>query len=945
LRFTPAPGRGTINHIREGSLFLKTLEMHGFKTFARKTTLQFRPGVTAIVGPNGCGKSNVVDAIRWVLGESSARSLRGEIMEDVIFSGSEEVKPLGMAEVGITLVNDDNLLPIEYSEVSIKRRLYRSGESEFFINNNSVRLRDIHELFADTGIGKPSYSIMEQGNIDQILSNKPDDRMLIFEEAAGITRYKSKIKDSYRKLSATDENLARLNLVVSEVEKEFQHLEEQSRKAHAYRELKQEELRSETLYNRLRVNDLNAQIEKNASRLKELTGQKKEKEEALNQLNESVRLQLERMRGIESENVEIKNSIYKKDAELEAIRSKKTHIHERLQEIESEIEKRKKMILEHESKREKLKQRIDQVKGEQGRLNELLESQQEKADSFQKEVEHLQQLVRESTAKIEANRRTLTENEKKVSGLRASLREIVDKLVQEIDGIRDKFSGQENRKNLLVRQVNENLARIESTLKHHLTKLRDLSFAPPQAESSGRLVEELIQETAALVKKTGSLSADIETVLGLQNELNTLMFGEESLHTRKTRVEEQIDGLLKESEKLKEDNLHLEEEITRNRERAGDFEEMIRSVQIDLTRNRERLKHVSENLERMLAELDRSEEDLQDMEVEIRVHGERKTRFEQELEQLSGRSTTIAAEKSELERQIESNNQNSGHLFDEVRGREQDLEKDRDEIENLSRLIEETEIRNAELGARVSAIQENFRDRYGKALELVEVDEDANIDEVNRSRSRIKSELGRLGHVNLMAIEEFEEVKKRFQYLTEQREDLEKAKADLHQIVDQTLNTSRDLFMTSFKQIKQNFQSIFHRLFNGGQTDLFLTNENDIFDTGVEIMACPPGKSLKRRTLLSGGEKSLTAVALLFSIFMVRPSPFCLLDEVDHDLDEENVIRFLKLLKEFTDTTQFVVITHNRRTIEFADVIYGITSEQAGVSKAVSLEMVNHAVR
>ena len=318
-------------------MFLKSIDIYGFKTFAEKTSLLFRPGVTAIVGPNGCGKSNIVDAIRWVLGESNARSLRGEVMEDVIFSGSDERKSLGVAEVSLTIVNDDALLPIEYSEVTVKRRLYRSGESEFFINKNPVRLRDIHELFADTGIGKSSYSIMEQGNIDVLLSNRPEERMLIFEEAAGITRYKMKIRESHRKLSATEENLVRLDLIINEVKKEYRNLERQAEKARMYKKLKSEEIEYERLYNYTRVQSLQSQVSKHNERLEKLKGEKEKLEAEVASLNKKIKGSIEKVRKIEGDIMGIRNEIYKREAALETIDSKVGHAGERIQEIEDVV--------------------------------------------------------------------------------------------------------------------------------------------------------------------------------------------------------------------------------------------------------------------------------------------------------------------------------------------------------------------------------------------------------------------------------------------------------------------------------------------------------------------------------------------------------------------------------------------------------------------------------
>jgi chromosome segregation protein len=327
------------------------------------------------------------------------------------------------------------------------------------------------------------------------------------------------------------------------------------------------------------------------------------------------------------------------------------------------------------------------------------------------------------------------------------------------------------------------------------------------------------------------------------------------------------------------------------------------------------------------------------------------------VDELSHKYREYETNKGELGDKIKGMNALIDRILKEIRSQEVEVGKWNDQISELVSDIEKMELGNAELRSRMQTICENFRDRYGTSLELVDQDAAAalaeslglatgNLDlkKMQENREVIRKEISALGQVNLLAIEEYEEVKKRFEYLTVQKEDLEKARDDIHLVMGKTMDRSKQLFVESFEKIERNFNGIFRRLFNGGKTDLFLINQDNVFEAGVEIMASPPGKSLKRRSLLSGGEKGLTAIALLFAIFMEKPSPFCLLDEVDHDLDEENVIRFIKLLKEFTESTQFIIITHNRRTIEFADVIYGVTMEEAGVSKVVSLDLVEHSV-
>ena len=924
-------------------MFLKSIDIYGFKTFAEKTSLLFRPGVTAIVGPNGCGKSNIVDAIRWVLGEANARSLRGEVMEDVIFSGSDERKPLGVAEVALTIVNDDALLPIEYSEVTVKRRLYRSGESEFFINKNPIRLRDIHELFADTGIGKSAYSIMEQGNIDVLLSNKPEERMLIFEEAAGITRYKMKIRESHRKLTATEENLVRLDLIINEVKKDYRNLERQAEKARNYRKLKSEEIEYERLYNYGRVHSLQSQVVKHDERLKKLMDVKKKLNGEVGSLNRRIKQAIERVRKIEGEIMGIRNEIYKKEAALETIDSKVRHAGERIQEIEDEIVKKQAVITDSTERQKSIERRIKELEKNIVEIGQLRHSQEEKLGSYLSEVNHLGEMIEKNRERIQDNTSTIHDREVKLEGLREELTGVIDRLIQEIDEVKRRFSGNEKKKNDLVEKIHGTLGRIENLLKYHGHKLRDLEYSVSE-KGFKPLVQELYAEIEEIKSRASDLRGDFDTVIGIQDDLSRVLFGKEGPHARKQELEGEIDLLLGRQGELRRENEVLAGDNRSNREKKENFEELIGGLRPEIAANRVQEQNYGENLTRLGGEHATSEEHLQDTKFEIGILQKRVESQQKEISRLSSERKNRERERSALAEKTKQKNSLIERILKEIQRNEADVERKDGKIDETTSSIDSLEIKNAQLTSKIESIYESFKERYSQSLELFKPDREINVSRINEKRVEIRNEIAALGQVNPMAIEEFDEVSKRYEYLSAQRADLDKARVDLDVIVAETLKTSKDLFMESFDNVRNNFNSIFRRLFNGGKIDLYLTNEANIFDTGVEILAYPPGKSPKRRSLLSGGEKSLTAIALLFSIFMEKPSPFCMLDEVDHDLDEENVVRFLKLLKEFTDTTQFIIITHNRRTIEFADVMYGVTSEQLGVSKVVSLELMEQAV-
>jgi chromosome segregation protein len=924
-------------------LFLKSVEIHGFKSFAEKTTLQFKPGVTAIVGPNGCGKSNIIDAIRWVLGESSARSLRGEVMDDVIFSGSEDRKPLGMAEVGITIANEDGLLPVEYSEVNIKRRLYRSGESEFLINKNNVRQKDIHDLFADTGIGKKSYSVMEQGNIDVILSNRPEERITVFEEAAGITRYKTRIKQSYKKLATTRENLVRLDLIIHEVEKEYKSLEKQAQKAILYKKVKKDEINYETLYNYERINKLKGQIDKNISMLSDLKTKRDVCTKETTELNETIKKNIDNVRDIENEIGDIKNEVYRKEAEIEAANSKISHIKDRIFEIQNEIDKKILNIEKIKKNKQDLGLKLDRLTKDYKGVEELISEQKDKLDNYLKEADYINKNIDRSTSKLTENSKKIEVTEATLMGLREDLRNVINRLLKEIDAIKAGFEGNEKRKNELVADISDDIQKIDSGLKHCMTRIDDLVYTADESDLRG-YTENLSDQVISIRERLQSLKSNVQMVIDIQDDLSKVIFGKESSHTRKEQIERSIEKHLNIIEALKTEIIELNEGLKKGREKKEEFEKLINNLRLDMTRNREKFNYYEETITRLKKDLEKSEESQQDVEFEIKSQRERIEQFETEIKKLETGSRKLENNKTALAEKMKGHNSLIKKIINSMRKSETALNRKRNQLESIMKSIEKLELNNAELKSKVDTIIENFRERYSITLELFKPEKEIDIKIINEERERIKRELSSIGQVNLIAIEEFKEVKKRYEYLTEQKRDLEKAKEDINVIVSKTIDTSKEMFMETFEKIKSNFNGLFRRLFNGGRTDLFLTDDSNIFESGVDIYACPPGKTLKRKSLLSGGEKSLTAISLLFAVFMVKASPFCMLDEVDHDLDEENIVRFLRLLKEFTDTTQFLIITHNRRTIEFADILYGVTSEEAGISKVVSLDMMEQAV-
>jgi chromosome segregation protein len=784
---------------------------------------------------------------------------------------------------------------------------------------------------------------MEQGNIDVLLSNRPEDRMLIFEEAAGITRYKMKIRESHRRLTATEENLVRLDLIIGEVKKEYRNLERQAEKAQTYKRLKSEEIKYERLYNYARVKNLQSQVESHSEHLQKLKDDKGTLEQEVERLNEAIKKSIEQVRSIEGDIMGIRNEIYKREAALETIDSKMGHAGERIQETEDEIAKKQSIISDWKERQNNIEQRMRELEKNRLEIQQLRHSQEEKLTNYLSEAEHLEDVIEKNRKQVQENKGAIKELEEGLDDQRVELSGVIDRLIQEIDEVKGRLSGNEKKKNELVDRIHGSLERIAKLLKYHGRKLSDLEYSVSE-KGFKPLVKELYTEIETMQHLSRDIREDFDTVVLIQDDLSRLLFGKEGPHAKKQELEGSIDDMLHRQGELRNENENLAKENLGHMEKKQNFEELIGGLRPEIAANSVQEKNLEENVARLRREYDSSEEQLQDTKFEIEHLKERVRKQNEEIHRLSSDKKNREQERSDLARETKEQNSHIDHILKKIQASEAEVEKKTRSIDKITSTIDAIEIKNAQLTSKIESIHESFNDRYSQSLELFKPDGAVDTGKINEKRVEIRNEIAVLGQVNPMAIEEFEEVRKRFDYLSSQRADLDKAREDIDGIVAETLKTSKDLFMESFEKVRSNFNSIFRRLFNGGKTDLFLTNEANIFDTGVEILAYPPGKSPKRRSLLSGGEKSLTAIALLFSIFMEKASPFCMLDEVDHDLDEENVIRFLKLLKEFTDTTQFVVITHNRRTIEFADVIYGVTSEQLGVSKVVSLELMEQAV-
>lgn len=1222
-------------------MYLKSLELLGFKSFAAKTTLEFHRGVTAIVGPNGCGKSNVLDAIRWVLGEQSAKALRGGEMADVIFGGTDSRAALGMAEVSMTFADCEKDLGVEWNEVRITRRVFRDGKSEYLINKTPARLRDIQELFMDTGIGRSAYSIMEQGKLDQILSSKPDDRRAIFEEAAGITKYKSQKREALRKLEATEANLIRVADIIREVKRQIGSLQRQAGKARRYQslneslrifdthlthrdflrlasemeatraewqrlqdaqsvyesEMAQQEVelsgfrsrlhqlddemsllreQSQQVRNRIysaenrieshghRVQEFESLISRNESEIAGAREKMQEQEmrieetdaliqELLQQLRvgeESLRIQEAALAAVRQERQDLENEAARLLASINAAEQRLNQIHgersalegrreaseARLASLHAETSAASSGLAELESRLSENALRLQSLEAALAAAHSAIQSHTEELAVIQTERRSLDEQVRQSE-------RRLAEAESKLAVLRnleaagEGLDEATQALLRGLDNPGFFQPAMVGALASLIEVEAENAAALEALLAQELQAVlckdpqiaaaametlahgnygrglllpRDWISQPepsldgplpegaiawlgdclrgpaeilaflrprlngvalvPDLETALRLREihpglgfvtrrgELLASTglttagrtsngtrAALLRKQEISALEIE--LELLRQSHAQILGErENLLAQAATAEAALQESRQEQQSLQvelsalrgESNL-LERQLQSARQRQASLEQEVHHLELSLSQSSERILQLDNEVQTRSAEINslREEQSARQLaaasarareaevtdqlnEFRVRVATERQQRenLQRQREPMAARLQELAELMAQRSADIENYRLRIGQLEAETAELQNQLLQWQEEIQSLEGSIAATqsqrletqesaealettlrvarqqlqdlqnrrgqlEVKSTQIELRQTSLQEHISRRYGLDLSTFEPDgyalaktlkehklaAAANPDpadspsespeappaeeaapaseipweEIKNLVASLTERLDSMGPVNLDAIQEFDELEQRYQFLEQQNTDLTNSKAELLEVIARLNKTTRELFQDTFEKIRSNFQEMFSELFGGGKANLMLADENDPLESGIEIIAKPPGKQLQSISLLSGGERTMTAVALLFAIYMVKPSPFCVLDEMDAPLDESNISRFIKILDRFIGQSQFVVITHNKRTISRADLLYGVTMEEHGVSKLVGVRFENAA--
>ncbi|MBN1685971.1 MAG: AAA family ATPase [Spirochaetales bacterium] len=924
-------------------MFLKSIELFGFKSFADKSRIDFTEGISALLGPNGCGKSNVVDAIKWVLGEQSTRTLRAEKMEDVIFAGTEGRKPLSVAEVTLTLSNDSGQLPIDLPEISIKRRLYRSGESEYSVNNVSTKLKDLRELFYDTGVGKSAYSIMEQGKIDQILSNKPEDRRYIFEEAAGITKYRIRGAEAERKLERTEDNMRQVARILDEVKRSHDSLKVQAEKTNVYRELREQIYENELHINLLRLKSFLETEEKKQDLLESKTAQREKIKEKIAGVNKALEANLDQVNNMESTLIEKQKRLYKLELESNNCDSQAQIQKERIEELKRAIEGSRERTQAIGKNVGVLTGQIDEKNTDLSDLNKRIVEIDDNISSFESNIESAQLRLNSNAEAITGHLHMAESISARLDKLQSELVMLYDDIVTQLDTRLTETGYSHQRRKTLEDKLAAHLSSFTIHLEGRFNLLRDsLDIATTSEDEKNRIISSFV----AYLDESVARAKDLEkTFFEFRDSVPAFIddfLAPQGIITRKR----EIDKSIAEAQAQAAEHRRQAESLTTENKRLGERIEEYRKTLEDLRIARARMTSRAQSIEESVALLKSQRRDLENQleasKKDISSAERRKADLYASIEQLIARKRSLSEEITSIESQLARLETGIANRNKELVSSEQHQHRNMAALEKLQNEIEGLQVDLASLRTEMRNLYENFRERHSRELtdyqdRMLEIS--TPVAEYRNKLADVREKLRELGQVNLMAPEEYEEVRERYEFLSGQLDDLKKAREDLRVVTEQIKVESSQLFIETYEKIKKAFHQIFRRLFGGGRAELSLVEPKKVLDSGIAILAQPPGKNLESIDLLSGGEKSLTAVALLFATYMVKPSPFCVLDEIDAALDEENVTRFASLLKEFSNNSQFIIITHNKRTVAAAETLLGVTMEESGVSKAISVRI------
>ena len=923
-------------------MFLKSLDIFGFKSFADKTHIDFAEGITALLGPNGCGKSNVVDAIKWVLAERNSKNLRAEKMEDVIFNGTERRPALNTAEVTLTIANDKGLLPLDEEEIAITRRLYRSGDQEYFINRRPAGPTEIRRLFMDTGVGKAAYSVMEQGKIDQILSSKPEDRRYLFEEAAGISRSKAEVAEAERELERTRQNMTQIEIAMGEIKRQYDTLKVQSEKTIKYRQFK------EQIYN--------YELDLTLLRLKNFVTDKARHEEELKRVQEKrdkVRQEIEDINNTISENMDkvkaMQDDLYNKQASLLAIGQEKNGKLELIKQQNQQALLMKEKLNSLEGRCAAIQERIDTVQEEIDENNAVLHEKNKQLTDIKNNIASFKQNIETSSSQI-------TDNDRKADSLRAQISEleeervelqkelaaITEDIVSMLDSKLKDAGFSESALRLAKEELEQNFAKLKIFLDGRKNIFSDYAARKLNAEEAGKTAQEAVEA----FEEAGRQMSDVEAALKKYQDASPAFITEflspEGIMTKKRGIDEKIN---QNRTKVDDINNQIKELHSKNSEltaKINEYRETQRKLELNEIQMQEQITASQNQINTLNRQLSGEQSTLRETQDELYVESKRAEeineqiiQYQDELAEIEYRGKKLADEMNKLDEEIAKANKS-------VSGKSDTLDKKREEQNKYQEQYERLTLSLNSADNDIRNVKQNFQDQYSR--DLMEFEErmykiTTPATELREKLADAKKDFSSLGSVNLMAPEEFNEVKERYERQRTNYEDTQKSLENLTRVSEEIKSKSAEMFLETYNQIKKNFHNMFRRLFNGGRAELKLADPANILQSGIDIYAQPPGKKLENIALLSGGEKTMTAVALLFATYQVRPSPFCLLDEIDAALDDKNVSSFVTALESFASVSQYIVITHNKKTVMGASTMLGITMEESGVSKIIALRL------
>ncbi len=971
-------------------MYLKEIEISGFKSFADKINLNLDNEITCIVGPNGSGKSNIVDAIRFVLGEQSVKSLRGDaLMSDVIFSGSKNRNPMHAASVTLTFDNSDNYLKIPYQTVSVKRRLYKTGDNEYFLNGEKCRLKDIIDLFLDSGMGRDSFNIISQGDISKLLSNSAYDRRLVIEEAAGILKYKKRREEAFRKLDKTNLNLDRANDIIQEVETRVNPLKEQSEKATAYLEIKKKLENIEVGVLVTEITNLNQEYIETKDKIKSLNT-------SIISLNKKVNdpeideLKIEVL-NLEKKLQKINQELLSLSSRKEEINSQRLLLKERIKYNTNDLKNQetinylteKKLKLEKEinlvsTDLDSLKVKKEEIANNLENLVKKLKEIQEKNNYLQKEIVNKTNDYDRLINKIDILKSNLNEN----MYLNNNVKRILDN--KRLTGIHDALINlistnstyqtsldvvSLSNKNFLVVDSSEsarsairylkenNLGRVTflplDTIKakyvdydtqNKLTDIKGyLGILTDFLEYKDEYKDIILNQFGNILVVDTLENANYISKI-IQNKYRIVTLDGEIIHVGGSITGGSLNNrnLINTKNELTDlelkSNLEKNTLTTLNKEKE-ELENNIIIIENNIQKIRTDLLLKSEELKNYEVKKEEQEKELKDLILELNSYDT--SCFNQELENLNksyyDKSLEYDLKVKEKDKIFEEKDNLQSIILEKegfIKVNNQALKEQEKELQRLEILVNKLDTK---LDNDLNYLNQDYNLTYERARDEYSLDLD--MEEAKSLVIDYKNKLKNIGNVNLDSIEEYKNVLERYNFLTGERDDLLKAKDMLYSLIDEMDEVMKNDFYETFQELQVEFKKVFRSLFKGGDASLTLTDPDNLMETGVDIVASPPGKKLKTITLLSGGEKTLTAISLLFAILNIRQVPFCVFDEVEAALDEANVDNFGSYLHSYKDKTQFLLITHKKRTMEYAKTLYGITMQESGVSKLVSVKL------